>query len=135
MFKEGSPGVAAFNECDVEIQCTKGTGPGGQHKNKTESAVRAIHKPSGESVFIQTSRSQHKNKAEAIRLLRTKVESADNANKTQEQREDRKGQIGTGQRGDKVRTVQVQNNRVTNHINGKKVSYDRYSKGEIWRIH
>lgn len=126
---------SSFQESDIRFETTKGTGPGGQHRNKTESAVRAIYKPTGEMVFCQNNRSQHSNKAEAIRLLRQRVESSESNQKTAKVRQDRSEQIGSGQRGDKSRTIQMQNGKVTNHVNNKKMPVKSYLKGEIWKIH
>lgn len=123
-----------FSLSDVRFQTTKGTGPGGQHRNKTESAVRATHVPSGLVAFCQNGRSQHQNKAEAIRLLRAKIIAAANTAADSSLRQDRQQQIGSGQRGDKIRTVQVQHDQVTNHLNNRKLSLKAYRKGEIWRL-
>ena len=123
-----------FQLSDVVFQTTKGSGPGGQHRNKTESAVRAIHRPTNTVVFCQNGRCQHTNKAEAIKLLEAKVSGLAEASSQRKRRANRKEQIGTGQRGDKIRTVQVQNARVVNHLNNRKVSLKHYMKGEIWRL-
>ncbi len=123
-----------FDLSDVVFQTTKGSGPGGQHRNKTESAVRAIHQPTNTVVFCQNGRSQHGNKAEAIKLLKRKVEALAAMSAANQTRGQRAGQIGSGQRGDKIRTVQVQNGRVVNHLNNRKIALKHYRKGEIWRL-
>jgi len=133
VFQE-KPTGGAFSLSDVEFQTTKGSGPGGQHRNKTESAVRAIHRPTNSVVFCQNGRSQHSNKAKAIKLLAKKVDSLATKSAQQEKKTERLSQIGSGQRGDKVRTVQVQNGRVVNHVNNRKVSLKLYRNGEIWRL-
>lgn len=133
VFMEQS-GQSTFDLSQVHFQTTKGSGPGGQHRNKTESAVRATHVPTGIVVFCQSQRSQHANKAEAIQILRQRVLATAKATSNESVREDRLQQIGSGQRGDKIRTIQVQNNRVTNHLNNRKMNLKAYRKGEIWRL-
>lgn len=133
VFQE-KPTRTTFSLLDVEFQTTKGSGPGGQHRNKTESAVRAIHRPTNTVVFCQNGRSQHSNKAEAIKLLKKKIDSLAATSTQQKKKTERLSQIGSGQRGDKVRTVQVQNGRVVNHLNSRKMSLKLYRNGEIWRL-
>ena len=93
----------------------KGQGPVGSIA-KTESAVRAIHRPTNTVVLCQNGRCQHSNKAEAIKLLKARVDSLASSSAQRQKRAERLEQIGSGQRGDKVRTVQVQNGRVVNHL-------------------
>ena len=134
VFGESGGGVE-FNESDVEIEATVGHGPGGQHRNKTATAIRAVHKPTGVSVFIQDSRSQKTNMERALRTIRDKVASDIAAKNHAKQNDKRVRQIGTGERSDKIRTVQEQNDRVVDHRTGKKCSVANYIKGEIWRLH
>lgn len=111
-----------------------GHGPGGQHRNKTATAIRATHKVTGETVFIQSERSQNANKQRALEILRHRVSeklheaSHGNLNKN------RKDQIGSGERSDKIRTVQEQNDKVIDHRTGKKCNVSTYLKGEIWKL-
>ncbi len=126
---------SAFNPADVSMEALCGHGPGGQKKNKTASAIRAIHRPTGKMVFIQTERGQQDNKRLALEELRRRVESEADLNAHQQLNGNRKTQIGRGERSDKVRTVQCQNDRVTNHVNGRKMTLNAYLKGEIWRLH
>lgn len=126
--------VGEFRESDVEIETTVGHGPGGQHRNKTATAVRATHKPTGVSVFIQSERSQAANKKIAMEELRCRIERSILASHSAKVNESRKMQIGTGERGDKIRTVQEQNNVVVNHTTGKKCGISGYIKGDIWSI-
>lgn len=131
----GSEPLAVFNPDDVEMEALRGHGPGGQAKNKIASAIRAIHRPTGTMVFIQTARSQLDNKRLALEELRRRVESAASQASHNATNGDRKTQIGRGERSDKVRTVQCQNGQVTNHENGKRMNLEAYQKGEIWRLH
>ena len=131
----GSSPESSFSESDVSIEALCGHGPGGQKKNKTASAIRAIHRPTGKMVFIQTERSQGDNKRLALEELRRRVESEASRASHNATNGDRKVQIGRGERSDKVRTVQCQNGQVTNHVNGRRMNLDAYEKGEIWRLH
>ncbi len=123
-----------FDESDVEFQATTGHGPGGQHKNKTASAIRAIHRPTGEMVFIQNERSQHANKQKALDILREKITGQLQDSAHQKKNGTRQEQIGSGERSDKIRTVQEQNDKVIDHRTGKKCSVATYLKGEIWKL-
>ena len=125
----------AFSIDDVTFEATVGHGPGGQHRNRTASAIRAIHRPTGTMAFIQTERSQHANKAKAIEVIRSRVAEATKGKAHNEKNSSRQQQIGSGERSDKVRTVQEQNDRVVDHRTGKKCNVARYLKGEIWRLH
>lgn len=123
-----------FRESDIEFEATVGHGPGGQHRNKTASAIRATHKPSGEVVFIQDSRSQRTNLERAREILRQRVTDQAKQASSRSQNESRQNQIGSGERSDKIRTVQEQNDRVIDHRTNKKCNVAAYLKGEIWRL-
>lgn len=121
-------------DSEIRLETTKGHGPGGQNRNKVETAVRAVHLPTGITVFQQTERSQGENKRIALKELKRRVLEHIQGAQQSAERDDRRAQVGTGQRGDKVRTVQVQNGRVTNHLNGRKMDLKAYLKGEIWKL-
>jgi peptide chain release factor 1 len=123
-----------FDEHDVRFEATVGHGPGGQHRNKTATAIRATHVPSGEVVFIQSERSQQANKQRALEVLRSRVLLSKVGKEHGERNSVRKAQIGSGERSDKVRTVQEQNGRVKDHRTGKSCSVSAYLKGEIWLL-
>jgi peptide chain release factor 1 len=123
-----------FSEDEVRFEATIGHGPGGQHRNKTATAIRATHLPTGETVFIQSERSQQANKQRALEVLRGRVVSAIRNASHGKQNQTRKSQIGSGERSDKIRTVQEQNDRVIDHRTGKKCNVASYLKGEIWRL-
>ena len=90
-------------------------GSGGQHVNKTESAIRVTHIPSGVVIFVQAERSQHKNKAKAMGMLRAKLYDLERSKLDAERAADRKGQIGTGDRSERIRTYNYPQARVSDH--------------------
>lgn len=114
---------------DVEFSTTKGSGPGGQNRNTTDSCVIAIHKPSGMVVRIDNERSQHQNKATALNVLAARLyESAKNEVILNRQNA-RKSQIGSGMRGDKIRTYRSQDNYVIDNRTNKKHKLSKWLKG------
>lgn len=118
-------------EKDIRIDTTKGTGAGGQHKNKTETAVRATHLPTGISVFID-SRSQNQNKQDALDILMGRLQDLADREKHQQRVDARKNQIGDGERGNaKVRIIREKDAMVINNMNGKKISYKDYCRGNL----
>lgn len=131
---EVSGGEFHFRECDLQISTCRGAGPGGQHKQKTETAVIVKHKPTGVTVRCQSERSQLQNKTNALKLLQARLSAAHSANGKQSQDDSRRQQVGTGMRADKIRTVQVRNGIVINHLTGRKCSLEKYLKGNIEAI-
>lgn len=114
---------------DVEIKTMRGTGPGGQNRNKTDSCVQLKHKPTGLIVRIDTERSQHENKDTAWTVLRARIQDQQNAKVHAARTKDRKGQVGSGMRGDKRRTIRIKDDVVTDHVLDKRMTASRYLRG------
>ena len=104
-----------INPADLRIDVYRSSGAGGQHVNTTDSAVRITHIPTGVVVACQEERSQHKNKDKAMKLLKSRILAAQVEQHEAEQRKQRKEQVGTGMRSEKVRTYNFPQNRVTDH--------------------
>ena len=104
-----------INPADLKIETCKSSGAGGQHVNKTESAIRIIHIPSGIVVECQEERSQFKNRDKAMKMLRTKLYDMELTKQTEAIASTRKSQVGTGDRSERIRTYNYPQGRVTDH--------------------
>ncbi|MBQ5800678.1 MAG: peptide chain release factor 1 [Clostridia bacterium] len=104
-----------INPADLKIETIKSSGAGGQHVNKTESAIRLIHKPSGIVIECQDERSQYKNRDKAMKLLRTKLYDMMQSEQTEKIASERRSQVGTGDRSERIRTYNYPQGRVTDH--------------------
>jgi peptide chain release factor 1 len=104
-----------LDEGDLRIDVYRASGAGGQHVNRTESAVRVTHLPTGIAVAIQDAKSQHKNKAKALTILRARLYDQERRAKAAERASERKGQVGSGDRSERIRTYNFPQGRVTDH--------------------
>jgi peptide chain release factor 1 len=116
-------------ESDIEIKPSRGSGPGGQHRNKTESCITATHIPTGVTVRVDM-RSQFQSRSMAVRILTAKIYSENLEMSKNTQDKSRRDQVGSGMRGDKVRTYRAQDDRVTDHRTGKVWKLSKWSRGE-----
>jgi peptide chain release factor 1 len=120
------------NESDLRIDVYRASGAGGQHVNKTESAVRITHIPTGIVVAMQEERSQHKNRAKAMKILRARMYEVQRADLHATRSADRKSQVGTGDRSERIRTYNFPQGRVSDHrINLTSHKIDRVMQGEF----
>lgn len=121
-----------IDDKDLKVDTYRSSGAGGQHVNKTESAVRITHIPTGTVVTCQDERSQHKNKARAMKVLASRILAAERERQSSEQSADRKAQVGSGDRSERIRTYNFPQGRCTDHrINLTLYSLDRIMEGEL----
>ena len=121
-----------IKDSDLRIDVFRAGGPGGQSVNTTDSAVRITHIPSGVVVSQQDEKSQHKNKAKALKILRSRVYEAEKREKDRERSNNRRSQIGTGDRSERIRTYNFPQGRVTDHrINLTLHKLDEFLSGEV----
>ncbi len=124
-----------INAADLRIDTYRSSGAGGQHVNKTDSAIRITHLPSGIVVECQEERSQHKNRAKAMALLHAKLLAGARESQTSEQSESRKLQVGSGDRSERIRTYNFPQNRLTDHrINLTLYKLDEIVNGQLDQV-
>ena len=124
-----------INESDLKIETMKSGGAGGQHVNKTESAIRMTHVPTGIVVMMQEERSQHRNRAKAMSLMRARLYDMQQAAADKERSADRKAMVGSGDRSERIRTYNFPQGRGTDHrINLTLYKLDKVMEGDLDEI-
>lgn len=121
-----------INPADIKMEVFRSSGAGGQHINKTSSAVRLIHEPTGIVVECQTERSQFQNRDNAMRMLRTKLYEIEKQKQDNEIANSRKSQVGSGDRSEKIRTYNYPQGRITDHRIGMSIyQMENFLNGDI----
>lgn len=118
-----------LREEDLEWSTCRASGKGGQHLQKTDSAVQLVHRPSGLTVRSEGGRSQHHNRRVALETLRARLLERSRATATSARAAERRDQVGSGMRGDKRRTIRVQDDTVIDHVTGRTWRYRDYVRG------
>lgn len=129
MLEEPPATALHIEERDIEWTTCRGSGAGGQHRNVTNSAVQMTHIPTGIRVRVENERSQHANRDLAYSVLRSRVYEARAAQDAQLREAQRRQQVGSGMRGDKIRTIRAQDGIVTDHKSDRKIRYKDYIRG------
>ena len=122
--------VVRLDERDLEESTMRGSGAGGQHRNKTDSAVRLVHRPSGIVVRVESERDQSQNRRTARAVLRARLWELEQSRATGARAADRRAQVGSGMRGDKRRTIRTQDDQVNDHVTGRTWRYKAYVRGD-----
>jgi peptide chain release factor 1 len=130
-FAEAAVAEFRIDPADLEWDTMRSGGKGGQNVNKVESCVRVTHRPTGLAVRCESERSQSRNRQTALAILTARLASAQRERQQDAQATDRRAQIGTGQRGDKRRTIREKDGVVTDHILNRKWRYADYVRG-LW---
>jgi len=127
---EPSTSGSKIDQKDLEYRTTRGCGPGGQNRNKRDNCVVLKHIPTGTTVRVD-SKSQAQNRKDALRILLERLGAASRSERSSSRNNNRRTQLGSGMRGDKVRTVRCQDGIVVNHRTGTKMPLRRYLQGVL----
>jgi peptide chain release factor 1 len=121
-----------FNPKDIRIDTYAASGPGGQHVNKTESAIRITHFPTGIVVTCQDEKSQHKNKEKALKVLKARLYEHERSKREESIAQNRRAQVGSGERSEKIRTYNFPQSRVTDHrVSGRNFNIGFVIDGDL----
>lgn len=131
VLRESTESQIVLEDRDLEFKTCRGSGAGGQHRNKTDTAVQLTHLPTGLQVRVEAGRSQHQNKQTAKMLLAARLQEAEDARSTDERNAKRRDQVGSGMRGDKRRTIAVQRDQVVDHVTNKSISVKAFLRGQL----
>lgn len=134
VLKRSECSEADLKKGDLKFKATRGSGKGGQNRNKVSTAIQLTHEPSGIQIRSEDSNSQKQNRKSAETKLRKKLNKAAKEKAKEEANQERINQIGTGWRGGKIRTIRVRDGIVTNHSNNKTMSFKRYERGYIEEV-
>lgn len=118
-----------LREGDLDFKFCRGSGAGGQHRNVTDSAVVLTHKPTGLVVRCESERSQHANKETAVAVLRARLWEVTQLALDGDRAFKRRQQVGSGMRGDKIRTIRVRDDIVNDHVTGRQWKFRDYERG------
>jgi peptide chain release factor 1 len=130
VLREATERQIALEPRDLDWTMCRSTGAGGQHLQKTDSAVQVTHLPTGLQVRCESGRSQHANKVSALALLRARLDAAARERERAARASERREQVGTGMRGDKRRTVRCQDGNVVDHTTGRVWRLRDYQRGD-----
>ncbi len=120
---------------DLKVDTFRASGAGGQHVNKTDSAIRITHIPTGTVVQCQDEKSQHKNKARALKILKARLLEQERASQHSEESSARRAQVGSGDRSERIRTYNYPQNRVSDHrINLTLYKLDQIVQGDLDQV-
>ena len=122
--------MAPISERDIEWQACRGSGAGGQNRNKRDTAVQMRHVPTGMTVRCESERSQNQNRSTALALLRARLWAGRETAEANEQAALRRWQVGSGMRGDKRRTIRTQDGQVVDHLTGRVWRLKDYLRGQ-----
>ena len=134
VLSEPAGAILKINPKDLKFETYRGSGPGGQNVNKNDTAVRVTHLPTGTQACSEI-KSQAQNKKLALGVLRARLTKVQAAAQHRGRNSNRKKQVGTGMRSDKIRTIAYQRGRVENHVTGKRMKIRDYERGMIDKIH
>lgn len=130
VLREPAGGAVDVRDADLDWSVARGSGPGGQARNRRNTAVRLVHRPTGITVRVNGGRSLEQSRRTALEVLAARLHEREAIARADARNAKRKDQIGSGMRGDKVRTIRLQDDSVVDHGSGKKISAKKYLRGD-----